>query len=1070
MSQTDDRSAVGEPAPKIRYFFIRRPVLAMVISIIITLLGAFAVALLPVSRFPQITPSVVQVQATYPGATAEDVAEAVAAPIEEQLSGLNGLLYSSSANASDGSTSLQISFDVSRDQDLAAVDVQNAEKLAEPQLPDAVRQQGITIVKANSDILAVIALTSTDARYDAAYLTNYLKLYVEDEIKRVPGIGDAQTFGGLQFSMRLQLDPDKMAQLGVDVNDVAAAVQEQNATNPSGRLGREPAPSQTQLTIPVTTQGRLETEDQFNDIVIRAKADGSVIQLRDIGQAKLGALNYDAAGRLNGRPTAFMLLYLRPGANALAAKDAAVQRLHELERSFPSGIKAAVPFDTTPFVTESIKEVVQTLVEALILVSLVVFLFLQSWRATLIPMLAVPVSVVGTFLGLLLLGFSINVLTLFALVLAIGIVVDDAIVVIENVERTMAAEKVPARVAADRAIRQVAGALVAIVLVLCAVFVPVAFTGGVTGGLFRQFALTIAIAVVLSGIVALTLTPALCAMLLKESSEPRTTGFFGAFNRWFGRVTGGYAGAVDRVLGRPRAWVAAFLVILGLAGILWRHVQSGFIPTEDKGYFAIALQLPDGATLQRTEQVVGRVEGLLRRESAVQNVVALAGLDIMSRANQSNSAVIFCALKPWGERSKTESLDAITGRINGELFGMPDAIGFAFNLPEIPGLGTTAGVEINLQDRAGRDIRQFAAQVQEFVAAANQLPAAGGLNTTFRANVPQLYVDVDRQAVKARGVSLNELFGTLQAFLSTLYINDFTLYGRTYRVQAEAQAPFRQTPEDLGRLYVKAGDGTMVPVSALVRTEFRSGPTLLSRFNGFNSALITGAPKAGHSSGELLDQVDALVRDRFADQGISVAYSGQSYQERAAGGAAGLVLALGLVVVFLVLAAQYESWSIPFAVLLGVPFGVLGAFLGIWLRGQPSDVYFQVGLLTVVGLAAKNAILIVEFANELRQQGRSIREAAVEAARERFRPILMTSLAFILGVVPLVVSSGAGAQSRHSIGTSVFSGMLLATSIGIFFIPLFFGVIRGLSERVGARQVRTGAALRSPAPASPEAP
>ncbi len=749
-------SGAGGPVPEheIQYFFIRRPVLAAVISIIITLLGIFAIRLLPVSRYPQITPSAVQVIAVYPGASAEDVAAAVAAPIEEQLSGLQGLLYYTSANTSDGTMSLQIYFDVSRDQDLAAVDVQNAVKLAEPQLPDAVRQNGITILKSASDILGVVGLSSSDPRYDASYLTNYLKLNVEDEIKRLPGVGNAQTFGGLQFSMLIQLDPEKMAQLGITVGDVADAVREQNATNPAGRLGREPAPPSTQLTLPVTALGRLQTVDQFNDIVVRARPNGSLVRVRDIGRAVLGSQNYDFSGRLNGRPTAFMLINQRAGANALAVKDAAVKRLNELARSLPPGVSISIPFDTTPFVTESIKEVVKTLLEAMILVALVVFLFLQSWRATLIPMLAVPVSVIGTFLGLLALGFSINVLTLFALVLAIGIVVDDAIVVIENVERIMATENLPAPVAADRAIRQVAGALIAIVLVLCAVFVPVAFTGGVTGGMFRQFAITIVIAVVLSGVVALTLTPALCAWLLKEPSEAHRTGFFGGFNRLFARTTRGYTGAVDRVLGRPRAWFAVFLVIAGLAVVLWRHVPSAFIPTEDKGYFAIGLQLPDGAALSRTEATVKEVEGFLRQEPAIRNVVALAGFDLLSRANQSNSATIFVNVAPWDERGGDQSIDAIIGRINGRLFGMRDAMGFAFNLPEIIGLGTTAGVETNLQDRAGRDPKDFAQQVQAFAAAASKLPAVAAISTTYRANVPQVYVDVDRTTAKARGVDL----------------------------------------------------------------------------------------------------------------------------------------------------------------------------------------------------------------------------------------------------------------------------------------------------------------------------
>jgi hydrophobe/amphiphile efflux-1 (HAE1) family protein len=1044
----------GEPH-QIRYYFIRRPVLAGVVSIIITLMGALSIRLLPISRYPQITPPAIQVIAVYPGATAQDVAQAVAAPIEQQLSGLQGLLYYTSANSSDGTMILSIYFDTGRNQDLAAVDVQNAVQVATPQLPAAVRQNGISVVKANTDILGAVALTSNDPRYDAAYLTNYMKLYVEDDIKTVPGLGNFQTFGGLQFSMLIQLDPDRMAQLGVTVSDVAAAVREQNATNPAGRLGREPAPPGTQLTIPVTTIGRLQTPDEFNDIIVRAEPNGSLVRIRDIGRAVLGSQDYNQAGRLNGRPTALGLLFLRPGANALRTEALVVQHVAQLSKNLPPGITINVPFDTTPFVITSIHEVVVTLVEALLLVALVVFIFLQSWRATLIPMLAVPVSVIGTFLGLKVLGLSINVLTLFALVLAIGIVVDDAIVVIENVERIMATEGVPARIAADRGIQQVAPALVAIVLSLVAVFVPVAFTGGVTGALFRQFAITIAIAVVLSGLVALTLTPALCAWLLKDATEGHTTGPFGAFNRFFDRGRRTYVRNVERVLSHPRAGLAAFAVVIALAVVLWRHVPSSFIPTEDKGYFAVALQLPDGASLQRTEAVVQRVEGYLRQEPAVLNIVALAGLDILSRSNQTNSAVIFAQVKPWNERGKNEALDAITSRISGRLFAMQDALAFAFNLPEIPGLGATAGVETNLQDRTGRPVSAFAGDVQAFVQAANQLPAAAGMQANFRANVPQLYVQVDRAAALSRGVQLSDLFGTLQALLSTLYINDFNLYGKTYRVQAEAQAPFRQRPEDIGRLYVRGTKGAMIPVSALTRTEFRAAPTLLTRFDGFTSALITAAPKPGRSTGELMGQLDTLVRSpRFASSGLALAYSGQSFQERASSGAADVVLVLGLIIVFLVLAAQYESWTLPFAVLLGIPFGVLGAYFGVWLRGQPSDIYVQVGLITVVGLSAKNAILIVEFANKLHAQGVPLLQAATEAARDRLRPILMTSLAFIFGVSPLLIASGAGAMSRHSIGTTVFSGMVVATAIAIIFIPLFFHLIQGLADR-GRREPAT---------------
>src|SRR5499427_824679 len=1041
-----------EPAPperheEIRYFFIRRPVLGSVISIVITLLGLFAIKLLPIARYPQISPPAVRITTNYPGASSEDAAQAVAAPIEEQLSGLQSMLYYASSNSSDGSTTITVTFDVSRNQDLAAVDVQNAVKLAEPQLPDAVRTNGITILKANTDILGVVALQSSDPRYDATYLANYLKLFIVDEIKRVPGVGDATPFPARDFSMLLQLDPDKMAQLGLTVNDVSAAVREQNATNPAGRLGAEPSPPGTQLTLPITTIGRLQSADEFNDIVIRARPDGSVIRLRDIGRATLGARSYDLEGRLNGVPTAFVLLYMRPGANALAVKQAVVDRLGEMQSGFPQGVKWALPFDTTPFVSASIHEVTITLVEAMILVTLVVFLFLQSWRATLIPMLAVPVSVIGTFLGFLALGMSINVLTLFGLVLAIGIVVDDAIVVIENVERIMASEGLSPRLAADKAIRQVASALVAIVLVLCSVFVPVAFVGGVTGELFKQFAMTIIIAVVLSGIVALTLTPALCALLLTESNEAHTTGFFGWFNRVFARATKRYTGAVDSVIRRPPIWVAVFFVFIAIAGLLWRKLPTAFIPTEDKGYMALSVQLPDAASLQRTVATVAKVEQILRAEPAVVNIVALAGLNFLNGgASNTNGATIFLNLKPWDERGPHDALDSIAARVNRKLFGLPDATAFGFNLPEVPGLGTTAGVEINVQNRNGQDIRGFAQHVEEFRQAVNKLPAAGPINTTFRASVPQVYVTVDRTAAKARGVNLSELFNTLQAFLSTLYINDFNLAGKTYRVQAQAETEFRQQPSDVGKLYVRGSNNTMVPVSALTTTSFRSAPTVVPRFNGFISAQFTGAPKPGHSSGELLNEVDSLVNTQFASAGLGVSYSGQSYQERASSGDAALVFALGLILVFLVLAAQYESWSVPFAVLFGVPFGVLGALLGIWIRHQPNDIYFQVGLIAVVGLAAKNAILIVEFATHLRSEGMSIRQAAVEAARERLRPILMTSFAFILGVLPLMIASGAGAASRHSIGTGVFAGMLFATTIGIFFIPLFFRIIRGLAE------------------------
>ncbi len=1038
---------MSEPS-EIRYLFIRRPILAGVIAMVIVLLGAFALRTLPINRYPTITPPSVQVSAVYPGATAEDVASAVASPIEQQLSGLDGLLYFKSSNASDGTMNLQVYFDISRDLDLAAVDVQNQLNVAEPQIPQEVVRQGLTVTKAQTDILMVIALSSEDPRYDATYLSNYSKIYLEDEIKRIPGVGSAGTFGQLQFSMLLSLDPDRMAQLGLTVADVQAAVLEQNTTNPAGRIGREPAPPGNQLTLPVTTVGRLTDPKEFENIIVRARPDGSLIRVKDIGRVTLGAQNYDLVSKVNGVTTAAMRVFLRPGANALNVKAAIVDRMNQLAKNFPQGVSWFIPFDTTPFISASVEEVVMTLFEAMLLVTLVVFIFLQSWRTTLIPVLAVPVAIIGTFFGLQVLGFTINLLTLFALVLAIGIVVDDAIVVMENVERIMAEEGLPPAQAADKAMGQVAGALVAIVLVLCAVFLPVGFLGGLTGQMYKQFAITLVVAVVISGIVALTLTPALCAVLLRPQHAETGNWFFKRFNRGFARVTQRYTAAVGSAIARPRVWVACFGVMLVLIVVLARRVPSGFIPTEDKGYFGIVVQLPDGASTQRTGQVVSQIEGYLRKQPAVRYVVSFTGLSFVLGTNQTNSASMFVLLKPWDERkSKEDQLTAVLNGTNGFMASLNTAVAFGFNLPEIPGLGTTAGLEVNLQDRGINDVRKFAGLVNEFVQKANTLPELQGVQSLIRVNVPQVFVHVDREKVKSLGVPLGDVFRTLQAMLSTLYINDFNLYGRTYRVQLEAQPRFREKPEDIGRLYVRGPNGAMIPISTLIRTEFQGGPSLVQRFNGFTSAVVNGAPKPGYSSGQMLDAVERLAQSEFVPRGVGYGFSGQSFAERAAGGQGALVFVLGLTMVFLVLAAQYESWSIPFAVLLGVPFGAFGAFLGVWLRHMSSDVYFQIGLLVVVGLAAKNAILIVEFATELRAQGRSLVEAAVEAARDRFRPILMTSFAFIMGVAPLLIASGAGAESRHSIGTGVFFGMLFATTVGIFFIPMFFYLIKAVGER-----------------------
>jgi hydrophobe/amphiphile efflux-1 (HAE1) family protein len=904
------------------------------------------------------------------------------------------------------------------------------------------------VQKAQPDILLVGVLTSTDPRYNGEFLSNYSKIYLEDEIKRIPGVGNATTFGNLNFAMNIELDPDKMAQLGVTVSDITAAVNEQNSTNPAGSVGREPAPTGTQLTLPVTTLGRLSTPKEFEDIIIRARPDGSVLRVSDVGTVRLGGRDYGLIGMYNNRPVAPIIVYLRPGANALAVRNAYVKRMAELEKTFPAGVHHEVGFDTTPFVTTSIHEVVNTLLIAMALVTLVVFIFLQNWRSTVIPLLAVPVSIIGTFFGLWVLGFTINLLTLFGLTLAIGIVVDDAIVVIENVERIMEQEKVSPRVAADRAMKQVTGALIAIVAVLCAVFIPVALVGGITGEMYKQFAVTIVLSVVISGVVALTLTPALCSVLLRPGGHAPTSGPFAWFNRKFERSRSGYLGALGRMLGSPRAVFASFAVVVALVIVLVRVVPGGFLPTEDKGFFAVAIELPAGASRQRTDVVVAQVQKYLLAQPGVARTVALTGLSLLQGgAAQTSSATVFAGLKPWDERKTPDTqLEAILGKANGAFSQIKDAIIFGFNFPEIPGLGVTAGLEMDLQDRSVNDVNKFAALAQEFVADANKLPESGGLTTNINVNFPQLFVHVDREKVKSLGISLTDLFQTQQAMLSTLYINDFNIYGKTFRVQAEAQPQFRERPEDVGRLYVRGPSGQMIPVSSLVSTEFKVAPNIVTRFNGFTAAVVNGTPAPGKSSGELLTAVRNLADNKYAPLGLGYAFSGQSYEE-VQGGTATLVFTMGIIMVFLVLAALYESWSIPFAVLFGVPFGLLGALLGVWIRRMPNDIYFQVGLIVVVGLAAKNAILIVEFANELRAQGLSIREAATEAARERLRPILMTSFAFILGVVPLLIASGAGAGSRHSIGTGVFFGMLFATTVGIFFVPSFFAEIRMLSER-----------------------
>ncbi len=1086
MTTTDDllaKAHAGGPtgrAPskhdteEVSYFFVKRPIFAMVISLIIVLLGLFSLRSLPVNVYPRITPPTVQITAVYPGATAEQVCTAVAGPIEQQLPGIQGLQYYKTACASDGSMGIQATFDISRDLDLAAVDVQNRVQIATPQIPQQAQQLGITVAKAQTDILMGIAFTSDDPRWDAAALSNYSKIFVQDEISRVDGVGQATTFGGLQFAMLLSLDPDKMARMGLTVPDVVSAVNEQNTTNPAGRIGREPAPPGTQFTVPVTAVGRLTTPEEFSNIILRARPNGSVTHLRDVGTATLGSQSYDNVIRLNGKPTAGLIVYLRPGANALQTRAGVLARMAELQRKFPPGVHWVLGFDLTPFITASISEVKQTLIIAIVLVTAVVFLFLQNWRSTLIPALAVPVSIIGTFFGMALLGFTINLLTLFGLVLCIGIVVDDAIVVIENVERTMETEHVSARVAADRAIQQLRSALIAIVIVLCSVFIPVAFIGGITGALYKQFAVTIVIAVILSGVVALSLTPALCSILLKERKTVPQRGFFAWFNRSFDVARDKYVETMHKISPYSGAAVLVLFVAIATIVYLYRTTPSAFLPGEDKGYFITAVELPGSASTQRTTAVLNKVEQFLLHVPGVDHVFGLSGFSLVQGGvTQTSSATIFSVMKPWDQRrDKKAQVEGELAAANGYFFTqIPEAFVFSFNPPEIIGLGTTSGLELNLQDRGINNVAKFAGIAQQYAQELGRTGSVAGVQTTIRADAQQLYLDVDREKAKSLGVQLNDVFLTLQTMLAYDYVNDFNLYGKTYHVQVEAQAPFRQRPEDIGKLYVRSSSGMMVPIGSLVQTSFRAGPTVVNRFNGFTSAPVYGTAAPGKSSGQMLAAAEKLLKDKYEAMGVGYSYSGESFQEKAASGQGLTIFALGIVMAFLVLAAQYESWSTPLAVMIGVPFGILGAFLGLALVRQfaattpANDLYFDIGLLVVIGLEAKNAILMVEFAIEERLRGTSIEDSAVIAGRARIRPILMTSFAFILGVLPLVIASGAGAGARRSLGISVFSGMVFSTLLGVNIIPNLFIFVRKLSERLAARGHAAGGVEPSPAPA-----
>jgi len=1018
-------------------FFINRPIFATVLSLIIVLAGLAALRVLPISRYPEISPPVVNVTAFYPGASAEVVERTVAAPIEEQINGVEHMLYMNSVSSADGRVSIDVTFEVGTNLDIAAVNVNNRVRQADAKLPQEVRRQGVTVSKSSSNFLVVAALYSPDNRYDALYLSNYATQNVLDALKRVPGTTNIQIFGAKDYAMRIWMRPDRMAQLGVTVSDISNAISEQNAQYAAGKVGAPPNNTE-ELTMTVTAKGRLLEPEEFANIIVKSDKSGATTRIKDVARVELGSKDYNLYGRVNGHPSANIGVFLQTGANALETRKAVEKTLQDLKAKFPEGMTYSTPYDTTPFVTESIAEVLKTLAEAMVLVFIVVYLFLQSWRATIIPTLAVPVSLIGTMAGLHLLGYSINTLTLFGMVLAIGIVVDDAIVVLENVERLMNEEGMTPKDAAIEAMHEVTGPVIAIVLVLVAAFGPIAFLGGLAGELYRQFSVTISIAVVLSGLVALTLTPALCAILLKPGAENHNR-FFTWFNAAFLRLTKRYTDGVSFFLKRATLGVALVLGMVALTGVLWKHVPGGLVPDEDQGYFIGAAIMPDGASLDRTNAMVKQVETVMQTNKNIDTTFSLVGLDFLGGGGlKSSAATMFFPLKPWDERN--QSAQQMVGESYMKTGHIKEGLPLFFSPPAIQGLGQTGGFEFYLQNAGEGGVKRLATLLPLLLAEANKQPELAGVKTLWQARSPQLYVDVDNEKARSMGVALSDVYNTLAATLGSYYVNDFNKNGRIYTVQLQAEGQYRAKPDDIGSMYVRSSTGQMIPVRAFTTIKFITGPDSVQRFNALPAIKLLGDAKPGYSSGQAIAAMERAAKNVLPAD-VVYDWGGASFQEKRSSNAAGIALGAGVLMIFLILAAQYEKWSLPFSVLLAMPFGIFGALMAVYLRHFNNDVYFQIGLVTLLGLSAKNAILIVEFAVMKVHEGYAPVAAAVEAARLRFRPILMTSLAFILGVVPLAFSHGAGAAARQSLGTGVLGGMLAATFLAIFFVPLFFKLI-----------------------------
>ena len=1032
-------------------FFIDRPIFSAVLSILIVVVGCIGLYLLPVDQYPQITPPQVKISASYPGASANTVSQAVATPIEQELNGTPGMLYMESNSSNSGSLTITVTFDISSDPELAAVEIQNRVKLAESRLPAEVVQNGIEVEKQSSNQLMTLTLTSDDPRFDEIYLSNFATINVVDVLKRIPGVGRVANIGSRYYGMILWVMPDRMANFGLTVKDLQDALKDQNRESAAGELGKQPMEGRD-IAIPIIAKGRLSTVEEFENIVVRANADGSIIRVRDVARVSLEASSYTTESGMNGANAAVLGIYTVPGANAVEVAERVREAMDEISRNFPEGLEYEIPFDITSYISQSIHEVYKTLFEALFLVILVVFLSLQNWRASLIPLIAVPISLVGTFGFMLVMGFSLNLLTLLGLILSIGIVVDDAIVVVEAVESYMEKERLSPYEATKKAMQGLTGALIATSLVLAAVFVPVSLLGGITGLLYRQFAITIVVSVLISALVALTLSPALCALLLRPS-HGRKNYVFRTINFWLAFGSKKYIGMVDKSVKHSRRMWAAFGMVLVLIFVLNRFVPTSFIPEDDQGYFEVELELPEGASLERTRVVTDRAMAYLMEHPAVDYVLKVTGSSSRVGTSQAR-AKLTVILKPWEERKDGNmGVWEVMQEVREELETYPESKVYLSLPPVIPGLGTAGGFELQVEARGDATFENLVAAVDTLMYYASQSKAFSGLSSSLQAEIPQLYFDVDRDKAKFLGIPMADIFSTMKAYTGSVYVNDFNMFNRVYKVYIQAEAPYRASRDNIGMFFVRTSGGKMVPLTALGEAEYTTGPGSIRRFNMFSTAVIRGSAASGYSSGEVMNELEQLAREHLPEN-IGLEWSGLSYQEKQAEGQMGLVLALVFLFVFLFLAALYESWLVPISVLLSFPVAALGAYIGILLFGLNNDIYFQIGLVTLIGLAAKNAILIVEFAKMEVDKGVDVVVAAKKAAALRFRPILMTSLAFVLGMLPLVLASGPGAASRHSIGTGVFFGMLAAISVGIVLVPFFFVMIYRLKDKISGLKLK----------------